>query len=53
MHDKILNIIVCPVTKTKLEYDKENNELLSRKAKLAYKIKKGIPILLPEKARKI
>ena len=53
MDKKILKIIVCPVTKEKLEYDKKNNELISKKAKLAYKIKEGIPILLPEEARKI
>lgn len=53
MDKKILKIIVCPVTKEKLEYDEKNNELISKKAKLAYKIKEGIPILLPEEARKI
>ena len=51
--EKLLNIIVCPITKEKLKYDKQNNELISRKAKLAYPIKYGIPILLPEEARKI
>ena len=49
----MLNLIVCPVSKEKLYYDKKNNELVSKKAKLAYKIKNGIPILLPEEARKI
>ena len=53
MNKKILKIIVCPLSKEKLEYDKDNNELISKKAKLAYKIEDGIPILLPEEARKI
>ena len=53
MEKKLLNLIVCPVSKEKLKYDKKNNELISKKAKLAYKIKDGIPILLPEEARKI
>ena len=49
----ILDVVVCPVTKQKLVYDKKKNELISRKAKLAYPIKDGIPILLPDEARKI
>lgn len=49
----ILKIIVCPLTKEKLLYDKKNNELISKKAKLAYPIKDGIPILLLEEARKV
>jgi uncharacterized protein YbaR (Trm112 family) len=53
MEKKILDLIVCPLSKDKLVYDKKNNELISNKAKLAYKIKDGIPILLPEEARKI
>ncbi len=53
MDEKILKIIVCPLTKDKLVLDKKNNELVSKKAKLAYKIKNGIPILLPEEARKL
>ena len=48
----LLEIIVCPVTKEKLSYDKKNNELLSSKANLAFPIKEGIPILLLEEARK-
>ena len=43
---KILDIIVCPVTKHKLTFDEKNNQLISKKAKLAYPIKEGIPILL-------
>ena len=53
MEKKLLNLIVCPVSKEKLKYDEKKNELVSKKAKLAYKIKNGIPILLPEDARKI
>ena len=53
MDKKLLDIIVCPVSIDKLFFDKERNELISKKAKLAYKIKNGIPILLPEEARKI
>ena len=53
MDKKLLDIIVCPVSKDKLFFDEERNELISKKAKLAYKIRNGIPILLPEEARKI
>ncbi len=49
----ILDVIVCPVTKQKLIFDKKKNELISEKAKLAYPIKDGIPILLIDEARKI
>ena len=48
---KLLEILVCPVTKTTLEYDAEAQELVSRAAKLAYPIRDGIPIMLPEEAR--
>ena len=50
---KLLEILVCPVTKSTLEYDAEKQELISRAAKLAYPIRDGIPIMLPEEARKI
>ena len=50
---KILDIIVCPVTKHKLTFDEKNNQLISKKAKLAYPIKEGIPILLVDEAVKI
>ena len=50
---KLLEILVCPVTKGPLEYDAERNELISRKAKLAYPIRDGIPIMLPEEARRL
>jgi uncharacterized protein YbaR (Trm112 family) len=48
-----LEILVCPLTKTTLEYDRSRQELISRSAKLAYPIRDGIPIMLPEEARKI
>ncbi|MDB5600936.1 MAG: hypothetical protein JWN71_2980 [Xanthobacteraceae bacterium] len=50
---KLLEILVCPLTKTRLEYDAEKQELISRAAKLAYPIRDGIPIMLPEEARHI
>lgn len=51
--ESLLDIIVCPVTKEKLILDKKTNELISKKAKLAFPIREGIPILLIEEARKI
>ncbi|PPR79492.1 MAG: hypothetical protein CFH01_00400 [Alphaproteobacteria bacterium MarineAlpha2_Bin1] len=53
LDNEILNIIVCPLTKTKLVYDEKNQELISEQAKLAYPIQDGIPILIVEEARKI
>lgn len=50
---KLLEILVCPVTKTTLEYDAAAGELISRAARLAYPIRDGIPILLEEEARKL
>jgi hypothetical protein len=50
---KLLEILVCPVTKGTLEYDAAKQELISRAAKLAYPIRDGIPIMLPEEARKL
>ena len=50
---KLLEILVCPVTKGTLEYDAASQELISRSAKLAYPIRDGIPIMLPEEARRI
>ncbi|UTD27050.1 Trm112 family protein [Bradyrhizobium sp. WD16] len=50
---KLLDILVCPVTKGRLEYDAQRQELISRAAHLAYPIRDGIPIMLPEEARKI
>ncbi len=48
---RLLEILVCPVTKTTLEYDAGRQELISRAARLAYPIRDGIPIMLPEEAR--
>jgi uncharacterized protein YbaR (Trm112 family) len=50
---KLLEILVCPLTKSTLEYDAAKQELISRGAKLAYPIRDGIPIMLPEEARKL
>ena len=50
---KLLEILVCPLTKSTLEYDAEKQELVSRAAKLAYPIRDGIPIMLPEEARRL
>ena len=50
---KLLEILVCPLTKGPLEYDATKQELISRKAKLAYPIRDGIPIMLPEEARRL
>ncbi len=50
---KLLEILICPVTKSELEYDSKNNELISKQAGLAYPIRDGIPIMLEEEARKI
>jgi len=50
---KLLEILVCPLTKGPLEYDAAKQELISRKAKLAYPIRDGIPIMLPEEARRL
>jgi len=51
MDKKILNILVCPVTKGKLIYDKKNKELISTSARLAYPIRDDIPVMLEEEAR--
>ncbi len=48
---RLLEVLVCPLTKSPLEYDRAANELISRKAGLAYPIRDGIPIMLPEEAR--
>jgi uncharacterized protein YbaR (Trm112 family) len=49
----LLDILVCPVSKKPLEYDKETKELVSAEAGLAYPVKDGIPVMLPEEARKL
>lgn len=50
---KLLEILVCPLTKTTLIYDREKNELISKAAGLAYPIRNGIPIMLPGEAREL
>jgi uncharacterized protein len=50
---RLLEILVCPVTRATLEYDAIRQELISRPAKLAYPIRDGIPIMLPEEGRAI
>jgi hypothetical protein len=53
MDAKLLEILVCPVTKGPLVYDRERQELVSRTARLAYPIRDGIPVLLEDEARKL
>jgi uncharacterized protein len=50
---KLLELLVCPVTKTRLSYDEEKQELISKAANLAYPIRDGIPVMLPEEARSL
>ena len=50
---KLLELLVCPLTKERLDYDSTRQELISRSAKLAYPIRDGIPIMLPEEARQL
>ena len=48
---RLLEILVCPVTHGALEYDRAAGELISRKANLAYPVRDGVPVMLPEEAR--
>lgn len=48
---RLLEVLVCPLSKTTLEYDRERQELISRVARLAYPIRDGIPIMIPDEAR--
>ncbi len=48
---RLLEVLICPLTHGALEYDRERNELVSKKARLAYPIRDGAPIMLPEEAR--
>lgn len=48
---RLLEILICPVTGGRLKYDREAKELISKKAKLAYQIREGVPIMLPDEAR--
>ena len=50
---KLLELLVCPVTKANLEYDEKNQELISKLAKLAYPIRDGIPVMIADEAREI
>ena len=50
---QLLDILVCPVTKQPLRYDRERGELVSEAAGLAYPVRDGIPIMLPDQARKL
>ncbi|MDD2808032.1 Trm112 family protein [Rhodoferax sp.] len=51
MDTRLLELLVCPVTKGPLEFDREKNELISRSARLAYPVHDGIPVLLENEAR--
>jgi uncharacterized protein YbaR (Trm112 family) len=50
---KLLDILVCPVTKGPLVYDEEKQELISKSARLAYPIRDGIPVMLEDEARRL
>jgi len=50
---RLLEILVCPVTQGPLEYDRDKGELISRQARLAYPVRDGVPIMLPEEAREL
>ena len=53
MDPKLLEILVCPITKGPLVYDKEKQELISKSARLAYPIRDGIPVMLEDEARRL
>jgi uncharacterized protein YbaR (Trm112 family) len=53
INPKLLELLVCPLSKEPLFYDEKNQELISKGSKLAYQIKDGIPIMLVDEARKI
>ena len=53
MDAKLLEILVCPVTKGPLIYDRDKQELISKTARLAYPIRDGIPVMLEDEARKL
>jgi uncharacterized protein YbaR (Trm112 family) len=50
---RLLEVLVCPVTHGVLEYDRAKSELISRGARLAYPIREGVPVMLPEEAREL
>jgi uncharacterized protein len=53
MDSKLLELLVCPVTKGLLTFDREKQELVSKSARLAYPVRDGIPVMLEEEARKL
>ena len=53
MDSKLLEMLVCPVTKGPLVYDRERQELVSKSARLAYPIRDGIPVMLEDEARRL
>jgi uncharacterized protein YbaR (Trm112 family) len=53
MDPRLLDILVCPITKGPLEYDRQSQELISRSAGLAYPVRDGIPIMLESEARRL
>ena len=53
MDPKLLELLVCPVTKEPLVYDRDKQELVSKSARLAYPIRDGIPVMLEEEARRL
>jgi uncharacterized protein YbaR (Trm112 family) len=53
MDPKLLEILVCPVTKGPLTYDRQKCELISKSARLAYPVRDGIPVMLEEEARRL
>ncbi len=53
MDPKLLDMLVCPVTKGPLVYDRQKQELISKSARLAYPIRDGIPVMLEDEARRL
>lgn len=53
MDSKLLEMLVCPVTKGPLRFDRERQELVSKSARLAYPVRDGIPVMLEEEARRL
>ena len=53
MDSKLLELLVCPVTKGPLTFDRERQELISKSARLAYPVRDGIPVMIEEEARKL
>ena len=50
---KLLEVLVCPVSRGPLTYDRKANELVSKQARLAYPVREGVPIMLPDEAREL